>query len=1233
MRPAARYDNPEAYIAGDRRRALAAGTELPDRVHGAALFADISGFTPLTEALVAEYGAQRGAEELSAVLDRLFEAVLGHLHARDGSVVYFSGDAVTCWLDGDDGTLATGCALAMQQEMITAGVITLPSGTAARLAMKVAVAVGPARRFVVGDHLVQLIDVLAGSLMDRLAEAEHHATAGEVVLDETAMISLGDRVRGTERSGDHHRRYLVVRELVETPVVPPMPAEAAPLPDPVVRQWLLPAVYERMRTGRGEFLAELRTAVPLFLRFGGVDYDTDPDAEATLDAFIVAAQRIVDGYGGSTLQLTLGDKGCYLYAVFGTPLAHEDDTARACAAALELLTLSEDHPVTGLQIGLARGRVRSGTYGHEMRRTFCCLGDPVNLAARLMTAAPVGEIYASAAVRDAAGPSFEWNSLAEQHLKGKALPVTAYALRAADRQTAATRHRRHTLPMIGRDDELAVLDRHIVETADGRGQVVAITAGAGLGKSRLLVEGARLLSERGIRAYEGEAPAFGTRASYAAWHQVWAGLLDLPGQLSSVEQRELLHDRVQGLDPDLLPRLPLLGAPLGLAIPDNELTASLGAKLRKASLEALLGELLARLATTGPPIAIMIEDAQWLDPLSADLLLALAQASTTLPVLFLVAHRSAAENDAVAPLRTLPHFSEIPLGELDADSCRQIVITKLAQLGDHRGEPPEVLIDLVLERAEGNPFYLEELITFIAAQGVDPNDPAALRRLDLPDSLHSLVLSRIDTLHEGPRSTAKVASVIGRMFATPMLRGVYPDLGSGPEVARHLAALRRIGLIMLEQSVGYAVEETHLFKHVITAQAAYETTPAALREQLHERVGGYVEQAGEIAGAQIDLLAYHYGRSGNLGKKREYLLRAGDQARTDYANLAAIDYYGRLSPLLDGVERVPVLLHLGAVLELTGEWVKAETTYRDALELAERIDDQLGAHRVRKALAEVARKQGRYEEAGALLELAQAGFARLGDQAGVGEVLHLAGTLAAQQGAYGLARERYQASLEIRRELDDTEGMGALFSNLAIIAEYEGDLDQARELNVRALGLRLEIGNRWAIGVSQNNLGMIALLQADYAEAVSRFTETMRLNREVGDLWMVAIAHNNLGNALRGQDDLDQAAFHLGESLTGYYRFADRWALAILYEDIAALAAERGDADAAVALAGAAETLRDEIGSPRSPAQSEALDTSLAAARATLGDRSDEVLAAGHALTADAAYELARQVTRTGAVP
>lgn len=163
-------ENPEAYIAGDRRRALAAGTSLPERTSGAALFADISGFTPLTEALVAELGAQRGAEELSSILDRLFDELLGHVMEHGGSVISFSGDAVTCWLDGDDGLLATSCALAIQRAMTGAGSVRLASGRELQLAMKVAVAVGDARRFVVGDPRVQLLDVLAGALIDALAE-------------------------------------------------------------------------------------------------------------------------------------------------------------------------------------------------------------------------------------------------------------------------------------------------------------------------------------------------------------------------------------------------------------------------------------------------------------------------------------------------------------------------------------------------------------------------------------------------------------------------------------------------------------------------------------------------------------------------------------------------------------------------------------------------------------------------------------------------------------------------------------------------------------------------------------------------------------------------------------------------------------------------------------------------------------------------------------------------------
>ena len=198
-------------------RALADTREMPDRVVGAALFADISGFTPLTEALAAELGPQRGAEELTANLGRVFHAVIDALDRRGGDVIYFAGDAITCWLDGDDGTRAAAAALAMQAAMAREGTIHTPGGTTVQLALKVAVACG-ARRFVVGDPDIQLIDVLAGALIDDLAEAEHHAEKGEVVLDPSAMDALGDRVRIGERRIDpaSGRAFGVVEALLVT---------------------------------------------------------------------------------------------------------------------------------------------------------------------------------------------------------------------------------------------------------------------------------------------------------------------------------------------------------------------------------------------------------------------------------------------------------------------------------------------------------------------------------------------------------------------------------------------------------------------------------------------------------------------------------------------------------------------------------------------------------------------------------------------------------------------------------------------------------------------------------------------------------------------------------------------------------------------------------------------------------------------------------------------------------
>ena len=364
-----------AYLPSDRLRALTTGEELPAFSTGAALFADISGFTPLTEALMLSLGPQRGAEELPTRLNLVYDALIGEVHRWGGSVLGFAGDAITCWFGdtplaetGPDLRAASGAVraaafgLALQDTMQQFANVTIPGAGTIPLAVKVGIASGPVRRFVVGDPDVQRSDVLAGATLDHMAVAEHQAQKGDVIVDVTTATALGDTAQIDKWREDHHdsTRFGGLRALT-TVVTPPASPVAAAAGDALVRPWLHRPVYERLASGSGEFLIELRPAVALFMRFGGIDFDSDPLAPDNLDAFIEWVQTIFWRYDAHLIQLTIGDKGSFLYNSFGAPTVHENDAARACLAALELGEPRFSY-LDAMQSGISQGQVRAGAY-------------------------------------------------------------------------------------------------------------------------------------------------------------------------------------------------------------------------------------------------------------------------------------------------------------------------------------------------------------------------------------------------------------------------------------------------------------------------------------------------------------------------------------------------------------------------------------------------------------------------------------------------------------------------------------------------------------------------------------------------------------------------------------------------------------------------------------------------------------------------------------------------------
>jgi adenylate cyclase len=1266
-------ESPLAYIPTDRRHALARGDDLPRRSTGAALFADISGFTPLTEALVQALGPQRGAEELLVELNRIYDALMEQLDDLRGSVLTYSGDAMTCWFDdsGDGGwdetaaapsavQRALACGLAMQQAMRRFAEVSIAGFGTVTLAIKVAVAVGPVVRYVVGDPTISVIDVMAGETLQRLAAAEHHAEPGDVIIDQPAADLLGDTIDIVEWRDDPDSGALFAVVGATHSAVPsdPWPALAdGAVPGDLVSEWLIPPVAERLSSGMGEFLTELRPAVALFVRFEGIDYDHDHEAEQQLDQFIRSVQTILHRYDSYILQITVGDKGSYINAAFGAPVAHGDDAQRAAAAAIELRELRVP-AIAAVQIGIAQGRTRAGACGGTTRRQYCVMGDVVNLSARLMQRADPDEIVADQPVRRATEANMVWEDLPPYTPKGKSQPVFPSRLVGErERQTTRLHLPDYALPVVGRQREFELIVSRAELALSGAGQIAGIVGEAGIGKSRLLAEVMRRLREREILEFGGECQSYGVNASYLVWHNIWRAFFGLDATRSVGEQIGHLERQLRDIDQRLVDRTPLLGAVVNIPIPDNELTESFDSALRKASLESLLVRCLRHRAHR-TPMLLVLEDCHWLDPLSHDLLEVLGRATVDVPVMIIITYRPAVALHLEAPrISLLEHFTHVQLDDLPMDELAQLITTKLQQLYGADVEPSPELVVEMSARAQGNPFYLEELLNYLKDRGIDPQEPDALLRLDLPNSLYSLILGRIDQLTEDQRTVLKVASVIGRLFQVAMLYGVYRPPDDQGRLLQDLTTLAELDLTALDSP---EPELAYLFKHVLTQEVAYETLSFATRAVLHDHIGQFIEaKFPDTIDQQLDLLAHHFDHSENMAKRREYLRRAGEAAQASSANVSAISYYERVLPLLSGRDHLDVLLEFGQVLELVGDWARAETANREALAVAELLSDVPGRARAQQALGVLDRKRGAYPAAVLWSTGARDSYEQLGDAAGMSRAIAEIGEVHRMQGRYDEARANYdhsleiaqqdadpeqrdaasahalkgaatvaawhgdyqaawalnQQSLDIRRRLADKPGVAVLLNNLGVVARFQHDLDTARRMNDESLALFREIGDQWAVGQLLNNQACVAADQGDHDVAQDLLNESLAIRRQLGDRSGMALSLNTLADVLIDIGQYLDAEPLLDESMAIDRELGDQTAIAYLIEDYAGVAAARGQYGRALRLAAFAATLREQNGVSLPPNEQERVDRMILPARQMLvGDAAERAWADGREL-------------------
>jgi ABC-type oligopeptide transport system substrate-binding subunit/class 3 adenylate cyclase len=935
-----------AYIPRDRvEQLLQPGAALPEE--GVALIADISGFTPLTEALTRGLSADQGAEELTRALDGVFTPLIAELDAFRGSVIKFGGDALIVWFARTPGThptavirRAAAAGLRMQRAIRMHGQVPTPIGPVV-LRMKVGMAYGAAKRFVLGLPEYGYEDVLGGATLDRMAEAEHHAEPGEVVTDAATLAAAEGELRiAAERDG-----FFIVGGLqrrARPRPWPPLRWDAAADPAATLRPYVPAQIAAMLAAGRAN-VAELKPVVSLFVQFHGIDYDAGADVDAQLQEYFATAQRVTARYGGRVNRLITGDKGSLLHIIFGAPQAVEEQEVRAVRCALDLQEACGGLPFISMQrIGMTTGRVFAGPVGAPSRHDYTTMGDSINLSARLMQNAADDQVLIEAGVRAALGDGFDVADLGSIMVKGKSQPIPVFAPMAF--RERRQRGVRAAPAMIGRTAELAALRERIGRLAQGAGGVAVITGDVGMGKT-LLIDALRAAPGAAVRWADGLCLAYGETLSGYLFIDMLRDLLDLPtgagpddasrrlaalcGELFGAARRDATYPYLARF----------MGLPL--AEEDERRLAGLAGESLRWQAFAVIGELLRTLAGRSP-LVLALDDLQWADPTSLRLIEQIIPLAADVPLLLLLAMRPERESrawelrvDALAASGAAA--LEVTLAEIDAQAAAELVASTAP------GLPRRVVAHLV-QKGGGNPLFLTELARAVVAQGGDATAQAA-DALRLPDTVEGLLLAQIDRLEVEMRHTLQMASVIGRSFLYRVLEALAER---EDRLDQQLAALE--GRAFIQPDARERLDRAFAFRHGLIQESAYGTLLYERRRAYHRQVAETLERLFPTEAAeQAGLLAFHYERADDIVRASAYALQAGDSARLLAANDEAEALYRRALALLergaadDAGLRARTYLKLAQVRANALDFAGAQEWYDSAFALLDTIDQRAPA--------------------------------------------------------------------------------------------------------------------------------------------------------------------------------------------------------------------------------------------------------------------------------------------------
>lgn len=886
-------------------------------------------------------------------------------------------------------------------------------------------------------------------------------------------------------------------------------------PDP--RTYTPSHLAEKILRDRFRLEGERRRVTALFVDAVGSTPITETideeKAYSLMQGFVAGMMESVHRYEGTVTQF----RGDGILALFGAPIAHEDSARRAVSAALDMrdslraLAVEVEND-SGLhyefRIGLNTGPVVVGNIAEDLTMQYAAIGDTVNLAARMEQIAEPGAIYLTDSTYRLVADWCECEKVGDVDIKGKAEPVTVH--RAVKEKGARTRMEiaveRGLTPFVGRGQELMILQSYYGQAAEGRGQVAFVSGDAGLGKSRLLLELRRSLGDE-VKWIEGHCISFGSNMPYVSVVDTLKRAFGLEEADDDAAIISKVDDEISKWSADAKASAPYLKFLLNVD-PGDVTVSGMDPRERRAGILDALRYLLVE-QSSERPLVVVIEDLHWVDENSEEALGAMVDVVAQNKVLLLVTYRPG-YTDRLGDRSYFNRVALRPLGPEDSEAvCRAVCAA--AEL-DHQ------LRDLVLAKAEGNPFFVEEVAKSLLESGVlerrngDLILTRPIQEVRIPDNIQEVILARIDRLESEAKQAIQLASVIGREFTVRLLDRIS-DMEERLEDA--LGELKTLELIYEKT---FFPELAYMFKHALTHDVAYSTLLKERRKALHLLVARAIEDLySDRLIEQYETLAHHYYEAQEWPKALDYLLLSAQKASNALASNEAIDFCSKAIEVAEkiGDEAGP----------------SAATAYQiRGLIKAGRGDIEEGFSDLQSTL-EIARRIGEPQMEGVALlfigmthlfahdfESTEATFrqvAEIGDEHGL-DGLKLAGGVGlweihAVTNRHDEAKRYLEEVERLAPLIDDPFGTG-FWGSLGVIAHnWKGDFSRAINQNLAArehiaklANITFEMAGLWT-----SSLSLVG--QGRFEAALEQLTDALTRSERSGEVFFQARILNTIG--------------------------------------------------------------------------------------------------------------------------